>query len=202
MVSARVYDWMYRVWAPWDSVGVRRDLIDLLARGDVDPQRHPRSIDLGCGTGANVVYLAEAGFDAWGVDFAPVAVEKAKARAAGAGVDARFVVGDLTATSIPGVEGPFDFLVDFGTLDDLRGDARLAMAATVDRLSRPGSKFLEYCFYGKTEELPLFSFRGTSKMSHIAPGELEELFGAHWDIEPFSQDDKWKVAAFLLTRRE
>lgn len=202
MVSARVYDWAYRVWAPWDSVGVRRDLVDLLERGDVDAERYPRSIDLGCGTGANVVHLAEAGFDAWGVDFSEIAIRKARARAAAADLDAHFVVGDLTAPSIPGIEGIFDFLIDFGTLDDLRGESRAAMADTVTRLSRPGSKFLEFCFYGKTEELPSFSFRGTSKMSHIAPGELDELFGARWDVEPFSRDDKWKVAAFLLTRRE
>ncbi len=201
MVSARVYDWMYRVWAPWDSVGVRRDLVDLLERGDVDPDRHPRSIDLGCGTGANVVHLAEAGFEAWGVDFSEIAIRKARARAAAVGLDAQFVVGDLTAPSIPGIEGTFDFLVDFGTLDDVRGESRAAMADTITRLSRPGSKFLEYCFYGETEELPLISFRGTSKLSHIAPGELDELFGAQWEIEPFSRDDDWRVAAFLLTKR-
>lgn len=200
MVSARIYDWMYRVWAPWDSVGVRHDLIDLLERGDVDPVRFPRSVDLGCGTGANVVHLAEAGFESWGIDFSETAIRKARARAAEAGVDAHPVVGDLTAATIPGVEGPFDFLIDFGTLDDLRGKSRAAMADTVTRLSRPGSKFLEFCFYGETDELPLISFRGTSKLSHIAPGELEELFGGHWDVEPFSRNDDWKVAAFLLTR--
>ena len=32
MVATRVYDWMYRFWAPWDAVGVRKDLIDLLER--------------------------------------------------------------------------------------------------------------------------------------------------------------------------
>ena len=202
MVSARIYDWMYRVWAPWDSVGVRRDLISLLERGDVDPVRFPRSIDLGCGTGANVVHLAEAGFDSWGIDFSEIAIRKARARAADAGVDAQLVVGDLTAATTPGVEGPFDFLIDFGTLDDLRGGSRVAMANTVTRLSRPGAKFLEFCFYGETDELPLISFRGTSKLSHIAPGELEELFGRHWDVEPFSRNDDWKVATFLLTRRQ
>ncbi|HEX6221020.1 MAG TPA: class I SAM-dependent methyltransferase [Acidimicrobiia bacterium] len=201
MVSARVYDWMYRVWAPWDSVGVRKDLIDLLTRGDVDPRRYPRSIDVGCGTGANVVHLAGAGFDAWGVDFSEIAIRKGRARAAAAGLDAHFVVGDLTAPSIPGIEGTFDFVVDFGTLDDLRGESRAAMADTITRLSHPGSKFLEYCFYGETEELPLISFRGTSKLSHIAPGELDELFGDDWEIEPFSRDDHWRVAAFLLTKR-
>ena len=201
MVKASVYDWMYRIWAPWDSVGVRKDLIDLLEAGEVDPDRYPRSIDLGCGTGANVVYLARQGFDAWGVDFSEVAIRKAEQRAAGSDAQAHFIVGDLTGESIPGVEGLFDFLTDFGTLDDLRGDARLAMAGTITRLARPGAKFLEYCFYGETEQLPRFSFKGTSKLSHIAPGELERLFGADWDIESFAEYPEWKTAAFLLTRR-
>ena len=56
------YDLMYRVWAPWDAVGVRDDLRHLLESGRVTPQSHPRAVDLGCGTGANAVYLAEHGF--------------------------------------------------------------------------------------------------------------------------------------------
>lgn len=200
MVTSRVYDWMYRLWAPWDAVGVRRDLVDLLESGRVDAARYPRAIDLGCGTGANVVYLASLGFDSWGVDFSEVALEKAEARASEAGVEATFVLGDLTAERIDGVEGPFDLIVDFGTLDDLRGGNREAMARMVTRLSRPGTLFLEYCFYGETEELPWISFKGTSKMSHIAPGELETLFD-DWETEPFSANEEWKVASFLLTRR-
>lgn len=201
MVGASAYNWMYRLWAPWDSVGVRKDLIDLLKAGQVDPERYPRSVDLGCGTGANVVHLASLGFEAWGVDFSDVAIRKAEQRARRSGVDAHFVVGDLTRESIPGLEGQFDFLTDFGTLDDLRGDARRAMASTFTRLARPGAKFLEYCFFGKTEELPRFSFKGTSKYSHIAPGELDELFGEHWEIEDFAEYPDWKTATFLLTRR-
>ncbi len=201
MVKAAVYDLMYRYWAPWDAVGVRKDLINLLDRGDVDAERFPRAVDLGCGTGANVVHLASLGFDSWGVDFSEVAVRKAGMRADTAGVGAHFVVGDLTADSIAGLAGPFDFLIDFGTLDDLKGDAREAMARTVTRLARPGSKFLEYCFYGVTEDLPWISFKGTSKLSHIAPGELEKLFGHHWDIEPFAMYEDWRIGVFLLTRR-
>lgn len=201
MVGRRAYDWMYRFWAPWDKVGVRRDLVAVLDQHRVSPATHPRAIDLGCGTGANVVYLQQQGFEACGVDFSPVAVEKARARAASAGVEPTFVVGDLTSPDITGIEGPFDFLIDFGTLDDLRGDARRAMAATITRLSRPGSLFLEYCFFGITEELPRFSFSGTSRMSHVAPGELDELFGEDWAIEEFAHHEKWRIAVFLLTRR-
>jgi SAM-dependent methyltransferase len=200
MVGARAYDLAYRTYAPWDSVGVRKDLLDLLAIGEVTPDSFPRAIDLGCGTGANVVHLATLGFDAWGVDFSRVAIRKARERAQGAGVAPTFVVGDLTADVIAEVDGVFDFLIDFGTLDDLRGESRRDMARTVTRLSRPGSVFLEFCFFGETEELPLFSFSGTSKLSHIAPGELETLFGDDWSVEPFSRYDEWKVAGFLLRR--
>jgi SAM-dependent methyltransferase len=201
MVGARVYDWMYRHWSPWDKTGVRKDLVDLLDSGRVDRDRYPRALDLGCGTGANVVHLAEAGYDACGVDFSEVAIEKAEMRAASAGVGATFVQGDLTADSIDGVDGPFDLIIDFGTLDDLRGEKRRAMAHTATRLSRPGSLFLEYCFYGVTDELPRISFSGASRMSHIAPGELERLFGNEWDIELFASYEDWKTAVFLLTRR-
>lgn len=200
-MKARLYDWMYRIGAPWDRVGVRTDLVDLISSGAVNPETHPRSIDLGCGTGANVVYLAEQGFDSHGVDFSHVALSKARRRAEAAGVDVHLLQADLTAGALPGFEGGFDLLVDFGTLDDLRGDNRLALARLVTSLARPGARFLEWCFYGKTEELPPISFRGTSRMSHIAPGELEDLFGDAWEIEPFSANSQWRTACFLLTRR-
>jgi hypothetical protein len=45
---------MYRSWAPWDRVGVRPQLRRLVEAGEVTPGTHPRAIDLGCGTGANV----------------------------------------------------------------------------------------------------------------------------------------------------
>lgn len=200
MVRSSAYNWMYRLWAPWDSVGVRGDLVELLERGLVDPTRYPRSLDLGCGTGANVVHLAGVGFEAWGVDFSKVAIRKAEQRARESGANAHFVIGDLTAESIDGIEGPFDLLTDFGTLDDLRGDARRAMAATITRLARPGSRFLEYCFFGNTDELPRFSFKGTSRYSHIAPGELDRLFGADWDLQGFVDHPEWRIASFLLTK--
>ncbi len=202
MVGSRAYDFMYRHWAPWDSVGVRGELRQVLERGLVTPVSHPRAVDLGCGTGANVVHLAAVGFQAWGIDFSPVALDKARRRAEAAGVDCDFVEGDLTGWPIPGVSGPFDFLIDFGTLDDLKGAARERMAATIGRLARPGAMLLEWCFYGPREELPRFSFSGPSRYAPtIEPGELERLFGDEWDIEPVEADPARRIAWFLLRRR-
>jgi SAM-dependent methyltransferase len=200
-MKAAAYDWFYRIWAPWDSAKARPDLIELLARGDLDATRYPRALDLGCGTGANVVHLAERGFDSQGVDFSSVAIRKARERAKAAGVDATFVEGDLTQASIPGLDGPFDFLMDFGTLDDLKGAARIEMASLATSLARPGAKFLEWCWYGEREDLPRISFVSASRLGHISPAELESLFSANWEIETFSTDARWNTACFLLTRR-
>ncbi|MEO6577494.1 MAG: class I SAM-dependent methyltransferase [Candidatus Limnocylindria bacterium] len=58
-----------------------------------------RAIDLGCGTGANVLYLAQHGFESTGVDFSPIALRVARKRASAVGMDGhvRFVEGDPTA---------------------------------------------------------------------------------------------------------
>ncbi|MEX1280730.1 MAG: class I SAM-dependent methyltransferase [Acidimicrobiia bacterium] len=202
MVSARVYDAFYRWWTPWDSVGVRQDLRSLLASGRVSPSTHPRAVDLGCGTGANVVFLADSGFDAWGIDFSAVALRRAEVRRAEAGVGCHFVRGDLTAPSIDGVEGPFDLMVDFGTLDDLRGDARSAMVRTIDRLARPGTTLLSFCFFGSVDDLPRVSLTGPSRLSGtIKPGEMEQWFGDRWNLEVWNDYPGEPFATFVLVRR-
>lgn len=54
-----------------------------------------RALDLACGEGRNAVWLAGRGWEVTGVDFSPVAIEKARRMATGAGVTARFVRADL-----------------------------------------------------------------------------------------------------------
>ena len=194
-----MYDLMYRVWAPWDAVGVRDDLRELLDSGRVTAHSHPRAVDLGCGTGANAVYLAEHGFAVVGVDFSPVALAKARARATEAGVECRFVPADLTA-DLSELDGPFDLVLDFGTLDDLGprgspGDGR--QRATADRA---GSLFLFWCFFADPADLPRFSVTGPSRaVPVIEPGEEHDLFGDAFSIEQLSRGDR--TACFLLTRR-
>lgn len=198
-MKAWAYDLMYRSWAPWDAVGVRPDLRRLVDSGRVTSRSHPRAVDLGCGTGANVVYLAQQGFASTGVDFSRVALSKAQTRADRADVRCQFVNGDLTAPEIPGVTGPFDLVLDFGTLDDFAPAGRVAMAATIRRLTAAGSLVVFWCFYADPADLPRFSFTGPSRaVPVIRPGEEFELFGADFDIDQYSRDDR--TACFLLSR--
>jgi SAM-dependent methyltransferase len=172
MPSRRVYDWMYRIFAPWSKAD-RYEIRQLVSDGPCSPDAldpseggPARAIDLGCGEGGVAIWLAQAGFHTVGVDFSTVALRKARAAAARVGLDAdrlRFVEGDLTADAIAGVTGPFDLLVDYGTLDDLPTEARAQMASLVTGLARPGSRFFLYAWAGNRDELPRISFTGPSR---------------------------------------
>lgn len=205
-MNRRLYDLMYRWGAPWEG-GPRSELVDLVEGGELTPERLPpgRAVDLGCGSGANAVYLAQHGFEVVGVDFSAVALDKARAHAEAAGIASRvrFVRGDLTAPSIPGVTGPFDLLVDYGTLDDLGGEGRRLMAGTIARLARPGAAFLSWCFFASRSELPRISFSGPSRLSGaIAPGEETALFGDTFEIRRLPDREPGRpFACFLMRRR-
>jgi SAM-dependent methyltransferase len=211
-VGRRAYDLMYRVGAPWEGAD-RVELRALVADGRCAPEtlRRPgrasaRAIDLGCGAGSVSIELAEAGFEVTGVDFSPVALAKARAAAMARGLGAdrvRFAQGDLTAESIDDVHGPFDLLVDYGTLDDLPAAGRAAMARYVTRLARPGSRFFLFAFCGRLEDLPRFSFDGPSRaFPGLAPGEVESLFEPAFRVEPLEAPTRTRhVATYLLERR-
>ena len=200
-----VYTTLYRLRiAPWGT-GIRPELRGLVESGRLSAADRPRVLDLGCGTGANAVYLAQQGFTVIGVDFVPVALARARKAAAAAGVTdrCRFVQGDLTAPAIPGVEGPYDVLLDFGALDDMTGAERAAMVRTIHRHSGPGSRFVLWCFYADPEDMPKARFVGASRMhSVLSPGEEKESFGDAFDIErlPVPPPPE-NCACFLMTRR-
>jgi SAM-dependent methyltransferase len=134
-----VWYWLPRR-PPWDTGVTPPELERFVA--STPPGR---AIDLGCGTGTNVVYLARRGWTAVGVDFAGRAIAKARRRAREAGVSGQceFFVGDVTRLF---VSGPFDLALDIGCLHSLPADARAAYVAGLGRVLRPGGTYLLYAF--------------------------------------------------------
>jgi len=205
-LGARPYDRMYRGGAPWES-GPRDVLVELFESGRVIPDRldGARAIDLGCGSGADSIFLAQQGFIVTGVDFSQVAIGKAQTAAVDAGIDEglEFVVADLLALPNNEVPGPFDVLLDGGTIDDFPPVVRPRVAETITRLARPGAVFVMWCFYADRRDLPLMSFGGPSRYGAppIEPGEETELFGNDWDIEDLDLTEPAPhEACFVLTR--
>jgi SAM-dependent methyltransferase len=175
----RLWDLAYLWRAPWDIGGPRPELVRLVESGELEPCR---AIDLGCGIGENVIYLAQQGFDATGVDISPRAIAKAQRKAQAAGVSPRFLVGDVT--DLMGVEGPFDLLVDNGCLHSLfNSAARESYVRVVLRLTRPGSRYWLRCFV----RAPRQRFSLQNNRLVMKPGEVERRFGRKFDIEELWQ---------------
>jgi SAM-dependent methyltransferase len=197
------YDAWYRFGTPPWVGNPRSELVQLVTNGTLKPGR---AIDLGCGTGDNAIFLAQHGFDVTAIDFAPSAIAKAleKARTAGTAVD--FFVDDLT--QLRNVEGQFDLLVDYGTFDDLGLRQREDYVREVVPLARPGAHFLLWCFeweLRRTEGL-LTSLLPFGKLA-LSPGEAQERFGAHFQIERLAGEADlpgWPRvwATYLMTRKE
>ncbi len=121
---------------PWDTGRPSSELRRTVESGAVRPGR---ALDLGCGTGTNVLFLAERGFDATGIDIAPTALALGRAKAEKAGLRTRFLLADVLAP--PALE-PFDFIFDRGCYHGLRGRSAAAYLESVRRLSHPGTRLL------------------------------------------------------------
>jgi SAM-dependent methyltransferase len=97
-------------------------------------------LDVGCGAGTNVLWLASRGFRAHGVDISPGAVAAARSRAEEAGVSVTFTEGD--ATNLPFGDGEFAAALDAGCFHTLPVERRNDYAEELYRVVRPGGTLL------------------------------------------------------------
>lgn len=131
-------------FAPWERAAEQeaaafRALFD---REQAERAAPGRALDLGCGTGLHAVELAGRGWQVTGIDNVPAAVRAAHERAARAGVEARFLEGDVTRLRDAGVGSGFDFLLDLGCYHGLDDPEREAMARELTAVAAPGATLL------------------------------------------------------------
>jgi SAM-dependent methyltransferase len=108
------FDEAYRSGSPPWVIGQPQPAIVELERAG---RIHSKVLDVGCGTGEHTILLTRLGYDVLGVDFAPHAVEQARANAADKGVDARFEVADAMNLGKPGYQTIVDSAL-FHIFDD------------------------------------------------------------------------------------
>jgi len=123
---------------PWYSAMPSPWLVAAVTAGRL--KRGGSILDVGCGAGSNIIWLAQEGYRTFGVDIAPSAVEAARERAERAGVDVDLRVAD--ATALPFSRGAFDALTDSGCFHSLPFRLRKRYATEVARVVRPKGTFL------------------------------------------------------------
>lgn len=130
---------------PWeqDSAKMTAQIGSLFAREETGREPpYGLALDLGCGTGPWAVLLAQRGWRVVGIDLIPKAVRAARHRAQAAGVDIRFLEGDVTALREAGVGTGFRFLLDVECFNWLNDDQRTAMGQEVDAVASDDAALL------------------------------------------------------------
>jgi SAM-dependent methyltransferase len=155
---------------PWDTGRPSTQLRLCLESEAVKPCR---ALDLGCGTGTNVIFLAQQGFNATGVDLSGVAIQRAREKARAANANTSFVCASVLA--LPDLGGPFEFVFDSGCFHTLAKDQRSVFVGQVLGVTRPGSVFLLLC--GNAKE-PLDPGPPT-----VSEEEIRAAFSPDFDIE-------------------
>ncbi len=164
---------------PWDS-GISP--LELLAAVTGPDALAPgRILDIGCGTGTNCLTLARLGWQAVGVDFAPLAIERANQKAAAVadeiarvGGSVSFRQADVTQLTPPDPDERYTLMLDLGCLNGVPPPLRADYARTVAQQAMPGALFLLYAHFPNSNR---------NRPPGCTPEELDQLLGAEFHLE-------------------
>jgi SAM-dependent methyltransferase len=129
-------------------------------------------IDVGCGTGENALELSARGLPVVGVDAAPRAIEKARAKALERSSSAEFLVGDVFALDRLGRR--FDTALDCGLFHVFEDRERPMYVASLASVLEPGAVLQLLCF---SDQQP-----GDLGPRRVSQQELRDSFADDWDV--------------------
>jgi len=151
---------------PWDTGVTPPELVDLIQGADA--LTSGRALDMGCGTGTNVAYLADRGWTATGVEADRRAVAAAERRVL-TSPGARVLRGDVTRLDALAVDGPFDLVLDIGCFHSIAPGRRDAYAHGVATRTTPGATLFVFAFARRPGLVPI----------GVTPREMRDRF-APW----------------------
>lgn len=159
-------------------------------------------LDIGCGTGKSVVWLARRGYVATGVDLSPTAVDLARRNARRAGVDCRFLPGSYPAdfSDAELAPGEYGLVVERGFLQHFSESGALdAILERTRRLMRPDGLFYSLM----TAREGASGFWGPRRWTQE---EIRRAVEAHFRVEEmrlsvFTPGEKGSIPAWVTVMR-
>ena len=187
--SGSRFDSAYLGTPPWDIGRPQPAIQRLVDRGEIVGL----VLDVGCGTGEHVLYLAQRGYNAVGIDAAPNAIAKAKKKAKERGLSPRFEIADALDLPIP--DRLFDTVIDSGLFHVFSDDERISFRQSLARVTRPGGTYFMMCFSDREP--------GDWGPRRVSQAEIRSTFAEGWHInyiQPSAFDiTEGKVLALLAS---
>jgi len=117
----------YQTNPPWDTNISPSELIDFL-----DQHAPGRALDIGCGTGTNLIRMAEYGWQVEGIDYIRKAVRTAKQKLQGKNLPISVFQGDFL--SFKKLQGPYDLILDIGCYHSLPDENKRSYENKIENL--------------------------------------------------------------------
>jgi len=136
-----------RPWGRYPPESIVREISRAFA--SAERRQDVKILELGCGPGANVWFLAREGYDASGIDGSPTAINIARARLAAEQLSAELIVGDFTR-ALPWPAESFDAVVDCAALYSNPLAGIRAAITEAQRVLKPGGRFISLSFTDRT----------------------------------------------------
>jgi len=160
--------------APWDIGRPQPAFVRLADEGLLAGHL----LDVGCGTGEHALLASAHGADAVGVDIAPAAIQRARAKAVERGLTARFEIADVLDLGQLGLT--FDTLIDSGVFHIFSDDDRPRYVDSLAVAMRPGGTCYLMCF---SDRQP-----GEFGPRRVRQDELRDAFRAGWEVTSIVPD--------------
>jgi demethylmenaquinone methyltransferase/2-methoxy-6-polyprenyl-1,4-benzoquinol methylase/phosphoethanolamine N-methyltransferase len=141
---AALYDRVVNVVTLGREASLRRQTVAL---AELQPDQ--RVLDVGCGTGTLAIAVARSDptLSVHGIDPAKSMIERARAKAEAAGVEVGFDVGAVE--SLQAEAGSYDVVLSSLMMHHLPRGTRQAGLAEIQRVLRPGGRFVVVDFGGR-----------------------------------------------------
>jgi len=163
-----LFNIVYWFKAPWDIGRPQPVIKNLAKRGKISG----RVLDVGCGAGDTIIYLARKGYEVMGIDFVPRAIDITSRKAEKAGLEIPLLVHD--ALRLDELNQQFDTIIDAGLFHNLSDGDRKRYAASLTSVLRKGGSYYMLCF-SDTQG----GFVGPRR---ISKDDIYRTFNNGWDV--------------------
>jgi len=154
---------------PWDIGRPQTVFVELEKGGEI----RGSVLDIGCGTGEHALFFASEGHEVWGVDSAPPAIERAKAKAVERGLGVHFVLMDVL--ELHKLNRIFNTATDSGLFHTLSDEDRPRFARSLASVLEPGGRYFMLCF--SELEPPGYGPR------RVTQQEIRDTFRDGWTVD-------------------
>jgi SAM-dependent methyltransferase len=166
---ASFFNEAYRGSPPWDIGRPQAEFVRAAREGEI----RGRVLDVGCGTGENAMFFSGLGHEVWGLDAAPLAIEKARRKAAERAARVKFVQGD--ALHLEELGRRFDTITDCGLFHVFSDDDRRAYVKSLKSGLETAGTYIMLCFSDKEPA----DWGGPRRVS---VDEIRQAFSRGWKV--------------------